>query len=71
MDYIPRPKVRRVTYDIDDLVEIHLEHVLLAPGDAERRRTLHAALLAAYEAGVNAQRDVLLSPPPTPIPGTE
>jgi hypothetical protein len=68
MDYIPRPKVQRVAQDLDDLIEIHLERIVAAPGDPERRRALHSAMLGAYEAGIDAQRAVLLSPPPTPLP---
>jgi hypothetical protein len=71
MSYLPRPEAERVAEDVDLIYSLAAEALQRASSPADRRKSFHTALLRAFEAGVDAQREMLHSYThnhPTPIP---
>jgi hypothetical protein len=71
MSYLPRPEAERVEQDVDEIYALAAEDLQRADTPGERRKAFRLSLLRAYEAGVDAQREVLQTfahERPTPVP---
>lgn len=71
MSYLPRPDTERTTQDVDEIYALAAEALQVADSPAARRKAFRTALLRAYEAGVDAQREVIhdyAHDRPTPVP---
>lgn len=71
MSYLPRPDADRTGEDVDDIYALAADELRRAETPEERRRYFKQALLRAYDAGVDAQREIVLSyahDRPTPVP---
>lgn len=71
MPYFPRPDLERVTQDVDEIYLLAAEALQRSLTGDERRHAFKQALLRAYQAGSDAQRDILKSydhTRPTPLP---
>jgi hypothetical protein len=71
MSYLPRPDAARTQQDVDEIYLLTVEELRTAQGPEERREVFHKALLRAYQAGTDAQRDITRSyehERPTPVP---
>lgn len=71
MSYLPRPEADRTAQDVDEIYTLAAEELQRADAPAERRKAFRHALLRAYEAGVDAQRELVSSyahDRPTPVP---
>ncbi len=69
--YLPRPDVDRTAQDVDDIYALAAEELQHADSPAARRAAFRHALLRAYEAGTDAQRELIASythDRPTPVP---
>lgn len=58
MAYLPRPDPERVQHDLDGLLEFVTPDLTRARTEAERLRYVRRALFLAFEAGVDAQREI-------------
>lgn len=71
MSYLPRPDAERTAQDVDEIYALTAEELQRAETAEERRRAFRHGLLQAFEAGVDAQREVVQSyshDRPTPVP---
>lgn len=71
VSYLPRPEATRTGEDVDEIYALAAEELQLADTPGDRRKAFRLALLRAYEAGVDAQREINQSYPhdrPTPVP---
>ena len=71
MSYMPRPDSERTTQDVEEIYAIAAEDLQHAQTADARRKAFRMALLRAYGAGVDAQRDLVQSyehERPTPVP---
>ena len=71
MSYFPRPDIERVTQDVDEIYLLAAESLQSSRNPEERRRAFKTALLRAYQAGSDAQRDIVKNydhDRPTPLP---
>jgi hypothetical protein len=71
MSYLPRPTPRRTQRDVDEIYQLTVEALREATTPEKRREAFQAALLRSYEAGVDAQRDIVTEyahTRPTPVP---
>lgn len=71
MTYLPRPDPDRTDQDVTEIYALAAEELQRASDAEERRRAFRLALLRAYEAGVDAQRELINSyvhDRPTPVP---
>lgn len=71
MTYLPRPEPERTNQDVTEIYALAAEELQRAEDAEERRRAFRHALLRAYEAGVDAQRELINSyvhDRPTPVP---
>ena len=71
MTYLPRPEADRTTQDVDEIYALAAEELSRAATPDDRRKAFRHALLRAYEAGVDAQRELVTSyvhDRPTPVP---
>lgn len=71
MSYLPRPDVDRTAQDVDEIYAMAAEELHRALTAVERRYAFRLALLRAYEAGIDAQRESLIAhihERPTPVP---
>jgi hypothetical protein len=71
MSYLPRPDAARTGEDVDEIYALAAEELLRAETPDARRKSFRRALLRAYEAGVDAQRELVQSyqhDRPTPVP---
>lgn len=71
MSYLPRPDTERTAQDVDEIYALAAEALQRAQSPLERRKAFRTALLRAYEAGIDAQREVLhdyTHDRPTPVP---
>ncbi len=71
MTYLPRPEAGRVAQDVDEIYSLAAEAIKEAQSPDERRKAFRRFLLHAFEAGVDAMREIQQSyshDRPTPIP---
>lgn len=71
MSYLPRPNASRTGQDISEIYALAAEELQHADSPEARRRHFRQALLRAFEAGVDAQREIIQHYPherPTPVP---
>lgn len=71
MPYLPRPDAERTGEDVDEIYALAADDLRLAETPEERRKAFKQAILRAYDAGIDAQREILLSyvhDRPTPVP---
>jgi hypothetical protein len=71
MTYLPRPDAERTGQDVDEIYALAAEELSRADTDVARRRAFRRALLRTYEAGIDAQRELIQSYPhdrPKPLP---
>lgn len=71
MAYLPRPDAARTGQDIDEIYALAAEELQRADSPETRRKMFRQALLRAFEAGIDAQREIIQNYPherPTPIP---
>lgn len=71
MSYLPRPEANRTGEDVDEIYALAADDLRLCETAEDRRKSFRQALLRAYEAGVDAQREILQSyvhDRPTPVP---
>lgn len=71
MSYLPRPSSNRTGEDVDDLYALAADELRKAETADERRGVFRRCILRAYDAGVDAQREILTSfvhERPTPVP---
>lgn len=71
MSYLPRPDAPRTGQDIDEIYALAAEELARAESSEARRKAFRQALLRAFEAGVDAQREIIQHYPhehPTPLP---
>jgi hypothetical protein len=69
--YLPRPDAERTAQDVDEIYALTTEALQRAATPAERVRAFRTGLLRAYEAGVDAQRELERDyehDRPTPVP---
>lgn len=69
--YLPRPDAERTAQDVDEIYTLTAEALQRASTPAERVRAFRVGLLRAYEAGVDAQRELERDyehDRPTPVP---
>lgn len=76
MSYLPRPDAGRTAEDINEIYTITSEELRLAKTPEERRAVFRRGMLRSYEAGIDAQREILAeyihdrptpAPPPPPL----
>ncbi len=58
MTYLSRPEPNRAAQDVDEIYVLTAEKLQRAQTPEERRRAFREGLLRAYEAGVDAQREL-------------
>lgn len=71
MSYLPRPDSNRTGEDVDEIYALAADELRKATSPEERRNSFREAILRAYEAGVDAQREITTSyihDRPTPVP---
>jgi hypothetical protein len=71
MAFLPRPDAARTAQDVEEIYALTAEELQRASTPEERRLAFRHGLLQAYEAGVDAQREVVHTfshDRPTPIP---
>lgn len=70
--YLPRPDLDRVTNDVDEIYLLAAEALQRSLTPSERRDAFKTAMLRAYQAGTDAQREIIRDydhERPTPLPG--
>lgn len=68
--YLPRPVANRTGQDVDEIYALVLDELQHATAE-NRGKIFRNGLLRAYEAGIDAQREVVHNYPhdhPTPLP---
>lgn len=71
MPYLPRPDIERVTADVDEIYLLAAEELQRSLTAEERRNAFKQAMLRCYDAGVDAQREIVRDydhERPTPLP---
>lgn len=71
MSYLPRPEISRVTQDVDEIYLLAAEALQRCLTAEERRDAFKQAMLRAYQAGADAQREIIRDyehDRPTPLP---
>lgn len=71
MPYLPRPDIERVSQDVDEIYLLAAEELQRSLTPEERRTAFKQAMLRCYDAGVDAQREVMRDydhERPTPLP---
>lgn len=71
MPYLPRPDAERTGEDVDEIYALAADELRQAETPEERRKAFKQAILRAYDAGIDAQREIVLSyahDRPTPVP---
>lgn len=71
MPYLPRPDAERTGEDVDEIYALAADELRQAETPEERRKSFRQAILRAYDAGIDAQREIFLSfvhDRPTPVP---
>ncbi len=71
MSYLPRPDAARTAMDVDEIYLLTVEELRTAKTPEERREVFHKALLSCYQAGTDAQREIIRTYEhvrPTPVP---
>lgn len=71
MSYLPRPDSNRTGEDVDEIYALAADELRKALSPEERRNAFKQAMLRAYEAGVDAQREIVANyvhERPTPVP---
>lgn len=71
MSYLPRPEANRTAEDVDEIYALAAEELRKALSPEERRNAFKQAMLRAYEAGIDAQREIIQTyahERPTPVP---
>ena len=71
MSYLPRPDIDRVTQDVDEIYLLAAEALQRCLTPDERRCAFKQAMLRAYQAGADAQREIVRDydhDRPTPLP---
>lgn len=71
MTYLPRPEPERTDQDVTEIYALAAEELQRADTAEKRRHAFRHALLRAYSAGIDAQRELLNSyvhERPTPVP---
>lgn len=71
MSYLPRPEANRTSSDVDEIYALAADELRKALSPEERRTAFKQAMLRAYEAGVDAQREIIsnyIHERPTPVP---
>ncbi len=71
MSYLPRPNADRVKDDVDVIYQLTVEQLQKADTSEDRRKAFQNALRSAYDAGVDAQREIVVRDAherPTPVP---
>ena len=71
MVFLPRPDAERTAQDVDEIYALAAESLQLAPDPPARRRAFRTAMLRAYEAGVDAQRELAQRSPRAPRAPTQ
>ena len=69
--YLPRPDIAQVTQDVDEIYLLAAEALQRCLTAEERRTAFKQAMLRAYQAGVDAQREITRDyqhDRPTPLP---
>lgn len=69
--YLPRPDIDRVTQDVDEIYILAAEELQQSMTPEERRNAFKQAMLRSYDAGVDAQREIVRDyehDRPTPVP---
>ena len=69
--YLPRPDSERTAQDVDEIYILAAEALQRAQTPEERRNAFRQALQRAYEAGTDAQREIVQAyshDRPTPVP---
>lgn len=71
MSYLPRPTTERTAQDVDEIYALTADELKRAATPEDRRAAFRRGMLRAYEAGVDAQREVIHDyehDRPTPVP---
>lgn len=71
MSYLPRPEANRTAEDVDEIYSLAADELRKAVTPEERRHAFKQAMLRAYAAGVDAQREIVQNyahERPTPVP---
>jgi hypothetical protein len=69
---LPRPDLDRVTQDVDEIYLLAAEALQRCLTAEERRNAFRQAMLRCYQAGTDAQREIIRDydhDRPTPLPG--
>jgi hypothetical protein len=74
--YLPRPDASQTAQDVDEIYALTAEALQRAQDPAERVAAFRQGLLRAYEAGIDAQRQLTYAyehdrPTPVPAPPVE